>query len=156
LPKQKKLYVIPKKSKKRIEREKKMLLSDENYDAWFEERRKDLIGVCQCGCGQKSQKKDDTYYRHCVCHIYPKRLFKSIATHPLNFVERAFWGGCHTNLDEGGMDKWPGMADWDDIKAKVEILEPYLTPEEKATKFYFNLKSLIQNESHHANKTNTH
>jgi hypothetical protein len=144
LPKPAKVYSIAKKSKKRIEREKKMLLNDDNYDGWFEERRKNLVGVCQCGCGEKSQKKDDTYYRHCICHIFPKRLFKSVATHPMNFVERAFWGGCHTNLDEQSMDKWVGMADWDDIKAKVEAMLPYIAEEEKKHKFYSQLENLIR------------
>jgi hypothetical protein len=142
--KPKKVYHIPKKSKKRIEKEKLQYGSDEALDAWFEDRRKDLVGVCQCGCAHKSQKKDDTYYRHCICHVFPKRIFKSVQCHPLNYVERAFWGGCHTNLDERGMDRWPGMADWDDIKMKFEILVPYLTKEEKATKFFTKLEELVR------------
>lgn len=143
IPKPKKLYVIAKKSAKRIKQEKMLANDDNAVDDWFLERRENLTGTCQCGCGQKSQKKDDVFYRHCICHIFPKRIFKSVITHPLNYVERAFWGGCHTNFDERSMDKWVGMADWDDIKAKFEAMLPYLTPEEKATKFFSHLERLV-------------
>jgi hypothetical protein len=61
----------------------------------------------------------------------------------LNYVERAFWGGCHGNMDDRSMDKWVGMADWDDIKTKFERLVPYLTLEEKATKFFSHLERLV-------------
>lgn len=143
LPKPAKVYTIPKKSAKRIKKEKLHADSEENQDKWWEDRRRDLVGTCQCGCGSKSQKKDDTYYRHCICHIFPKRLFKSVARHPLNFVERAFWGGCHTNMDDQSIEKWVGMADWDDIKAKVERIVPYISPEEKKHKFYSQLIEII-------------
>ena len=151
IPKPKKQYVIPKKSAKKIKQEILAKGDDEALDLWFEERHREMVGVCQCGCGQPSQKKPVVnhegkkveYFRHCICHIFPKRIFKSVMVHPLNYVERAFFGGCHTNFDEQSMDKWVGMADWDDIKMKVEAMEPYLTEEEKATKFYSHLQRLI-------------
>lgn len=117
--------------------------TDSGLDKFFEAQRKRLVGVCQCGCGKKSQKKDDTFYRYCICHIFPKKTFKSISTHPLNWVERTFWEGHHTNFDEQGMDKWPLMADWDDIKEKFHQLTPLLTEKERATKFYSQLENLI-------------
>lgn len=152
VPKPKKTYVIPKKSAKKIKKELSAVVNDENLDKWFDDRHKEMIGVCQCGCGQPSQKKPHInhegkkidYFRHCICHIYPKRIFKSVALHPLNYVERAFFGGCHTNFDEQSMDKWVGMADWDDIKMKIEAMQPYLTEEEKATKFYSHLERLVK------------
>lgn len=143
VPKKKKAYQIPKKSAKKIKQEILAKGDDEARDNWFAERRKDLVGTCQCGCGRKSQKKDDTFYRHCICHVFPKRIFKSVELHPLNFVERAFWGGCHSVMDDTSMDRWVGMADWDDIKMKFGILQPYLTDAEKATKFYSHLEKLV-------------
>lgn len=145
-PKEKKVYHIPKKSKKRIALEKEIGLTDsQRMDKWFEERRKNLVGVCQCGCSMPSQKKDDTFYRHCICHIFPKFKFKSIDTHPLNFVERRFWGGCHGIMDDTSIERWVGMADWDDIKAKFLVLEQSLTDKEKTFKFYHKLKELVDN-----------
>lgn len=118
--------------------EKKTYLSK-----WFESTRKKLTGTCQCGCSAKSQKNDDMYYKFSCCHLFPKRIFKSIATHPLNYVERAFFGGCHSNLDDQSMDKWVNMADWDDMKEKFHELAPLLTDEERANKFYAHFEKLI-------------
>lgn len=116
---------------------------DTLMENWFKARRKEMVGTCQCGCAGKSSKADDLYFRHSAAHVFAKSLFPSIMYHPLNFVERAFWGGCHTNMDEGGMDKWPAMADFDDIVEKFHILAPFLTDEERATKFYTHLERLV-------------
>lgn len=147
LPKQQKRYTIPKKSKKKLAQEaaeKKLQGSDDTLmEQWFKARRKALTGTCQCGCGQPSQKKDDTFFRGSCCHIFPKAKFESVKYHPMNCIERAMYGGCHARLDEGGLDKWPAMADWDDIKERFHVLAPLLTDEERATKFYSKLESLV-------------
>jgi|SRR6516164_9939789 hypothetical protein len=140
---EKKKYVIKKVSDKRKQKLKDAANNDENLDKWFEERRKEMIGCCQCGCGEPSQKKDDTFYRNCICHIFPKRIFKNIATHPLNWVERSFWNGHHTNMDNRSIELWKNFADFDDIKEKFHILAPLLTDQERATKFYRNLENII-------------
>jgi hypothetical protein len=115
-------------------------------EAWFKARRREMVGVCQCGCGQPSHKHDDQNFRGSAAHIFPKSErdgFPSIALHPLNWVERRMYGGCHDNMDNGSMDKWPNFADWDDIKEKFYILAPLLTDEERAKKFYTKLESLV-------------
>lgn len=146
-PKEKKAYRIPKKSAKKLKKEaeeKELRGNDDTIlQKWFTARRKDLVGVCQCGCAKVSQKKDDTFFRGSCCHIFPKDRFLSIMYHPLNFVERAMYGGCHDNMDNNGVDKWPNMADWEDIKEKFHVLAPLLTDEERATKFYSKLEKLI-------------
>src|SRR5687768_5566704 len=92
LPKPKKQYAIPaisKKKQKELDAEKKEREDGETeLQKWFNERRVEMVGVCQCGCGMKSQKKDDLFFRHSAAHIFPKRIFESIAYHPLNWVER--------------------------------------------------------------------
>lgn len=147
LPKEKKKYSIPKKSAKKIkqEAEEKKLRGDEDTlkEQWFKSRRKELTGICQCGCAHSSQKKDDTFFRGSICHIFPKNDFESIMYHPLNYVERAMFGGCHHNMDNNGLDKWPYFADWEDIKERFHILAPLLTDKERANKFYSKLESLI-------------
>lgn len=142
---EKKVYSINKVSEKRKQKlkEQESQGTENAMDKFFEDARNKMVGVCQCGCAQKSQKNDDTFYRFCICHIFPKRLFPSIATHPLNWVERTFWGGHHTNFDEQGMDKWPMMADFEDIKERFHILAPLLTDEERSLKFYATLEKLI-------------
>lgn len=116
---------------------------DTLMEQWFKSIRKVLVGTCQCGCGRPSQKKDEMYFRHSCCHIFPKSKFESVMYNRLNYVERAFFGGCHGVMDDTSMDRWPGMADWDDIKEKFHQLAPLLTDEERATKFYTHLESLI-------------
>lgn len=147
MPKQKKTYRIPKKSKKKIaqeEEEKKLRGGDDTLlEKWFKARRKELTGTCQCGCGQPSQKKDDTFFRGSCCHVFPKATFESVMYHPKNCVERAMFGGCHHNMDNNGLDKWPHMADWDDIKERFHVLAPLLTTEERITKFYCRLEKLV-------------
>lgn len=146
LPKKKTVYVIPKVSEKKKKKDallKSMVTDETEKEKWFAAIRKKLVGTCQCGCGNKSQKYDDTYFRGSCCHIFPKSKFDSIKYHPLNYVERAMFGGCHTNLDEQSMDRWVNMADWENIKEKFHILAPLLTDEERSTKFYKHLESLI-------------
>lgn len=112
-------------------------------DRWFKAVRNKLTGRCQCGCGKPSSKYQDKYFKHSCGHVFPKRIFLSIATHPRNFVERAFWGGCHTNMDEQSMDRWTSFADWENIKEIFHELAPELTDEERATKFYTHFEKLI-------------
>jgi hypothetical protein len=146
-PKEKKKYVIPKISNKRAAKQAQEKEARGDNDTlkqkWFKARRKEMVGICQCGCAEKSSKHDDQYFHCSICHIFPQRYFSSIMYHPLNWVERKFWQGCHTNMDEQSMDKWPGMADWDDIVEKFHQLVPLLTDEERSTKFYAHLEKLV-------------
>lgn len=144
----KKKQPIAKKSKKKLAQEaqeKKLVSSDGDtlLEQWFKARRKEMVGTCQCGCGEFSQKKDDTHFRSSAAHIFPKGLFPSIMYNSLNWVERRVWGGCHTNMDNLGVSSWPYFADWDDIKEKFFILAPLLTDEERATNFYTRLEKLV-------------
>lgn len=142
---------ISEKTRKKKEDERKLLSSDGDTlkEQWFKGIRKKMVGVCQCGCGEPSQKWDDLLFRHSAAHIFPKHLFESVMYHPFNYVERRFWAGitgtsaCHSIMDDTSMDRWPGMADWDNIKAKFFILAPLLTPEERATNFYSRLEKLV-------------
>lgn len=138
---------IAKISKKKAaqQKEERELRGGEDtlLEQWFKARRKQLSGICQCGCAKPSQKKDDTFFRGSCCHIFPKASFPSVMYHPMNFVERAMFGGCHEQFDNAGLDKWPNMADFDDIKEKFFVLAPLLTDEERTTKFYQKLESLV-------------
>lgn len=146
-PVKKERYVIPKKSAKRIETER----ADKENQAdtpqamrlWFKERRKEMTGTCHCGCGKPSSKKDDMLYKHSCCHIFPKAHYKSVKIHPKNCIELAFYGGCHTNMDDRSVEKWPNMECWPEIKEKVLILYPLLSPEEKGRKFVTKLMELV-------------
>lgn len=112
-------------------------------EKWFRLVRIKLTGTCQCGCARKTSKYEDAHFRSSCAHVFPQRLFKSIQFHPLNWVERNFWEGCHTNMDSQSMDKWVNMADWDNIVEIFHELAPLLTDEERAHKFYGHLERLV-------------
>lgn len=116
---------------------------DSLLEKWFQARRKQLLGVCQCGCAKKSSKYDNDNFRSSIAHVFPKAIFDSVKLHPLNYVERNFWDGCHANFDNRGMDLWPMYADWDNIKEIFHELSPLLTDEERANKFYTNLEKIV-------------
>jgi len=140
--------ISPKKAKEMAEEKKERGEDDTMKEKWFKARRREMIGVCQCGCSEKSSKSDDANFRSSICHIFPKSIFESVQYHKLNWVERKFWAtatssACHTNMDTRGLDKWPMFADWEDIKERFYQLSPLLTDEERATNFYTKLESLV-------------
>lgn len=136
---------IAKKSLKRIKQDKLDRVNGgyNEMDLWFKNTRKKLSAFCKCGCNLASSKNDDKYFKFSCCHIFPKSKFDSIKTHPVNFVERAFWGGCHSVMDDTSIDRWVDFSDWNDIVEKFYILAPLLTDKERATKFYTHLEKLI-------------
>jgi hypothetical protein len=150
---ERKQYTIPKKSAKRAalekaEKEVQQLqvhkVTDAELDAWFKARRKELTGTCTCGCGESSSKEDDKQYKASICHIFPKAKFQSVATHKLNYIELNFWNGCHSNMDNRSMELWPNMECWPVIVARFYAIEQKLTDADKRTKFYQQLKNLVQ------------
>jgi len=142
---------ISEKLKAEREKEKVVLGEDETIkEKWFKNRRKEMVGTCQCGCAMPSSKYDDKNFRSSICHIFPQRLFPSVQFHHLNWVERKFWAtegtsACHSQMDNKSMDLWVNFADFDDIKEKFHILAELLTDEERKTKFYNHLSFLIYN-----------
>lgn len=116
---------------------------DSVKEQWFQARRREMTGVCQCGCASKSSKHEDQHFRSSIAHIFPQRLFPSVQFHPLNWVERNFWDGHHTNMDNRSMNLWVNFADWDDIKAKFHQLSKLITKDERVTKFYTQLEKLV-------------
>lgn len=120
------------KVKMRGEIVKKDEVTGETYkEAWFKARRREMTGICKCGCGNPSSKNDDANFRSSACHILPQKNFPSVQFHPLNFIEMAFWGGCHTNFDGMGSDRWDKLECWDEIVRRFLILLPLTFPNER-------------------------
>ena len=98
-------------------------------DKWFKEKEKDLTGVCQ-HCGGKTQKGQKNY-KCSVAHILPKAYFKSVATHPDNFLELCFYGNsCHTNFDNNMIDIME-LNCFDDVIKKFTRMYPDIALEER-------------------------
>ncbi len=86
----------PKKSLKKVSDKRAIEIANSKVELgedetlkekWFKARRKEMVGVCQCGCAMPSSKKDDANFRSSICHIFPQRLFESVQFHRLNWVE---------------------------------------------------------------------
>lgn len=109
LPKQKKQYKIPRKSAKKIKQEIEGKVDNKSkggkvLERWFNDRRKEMTGRCM-HCGGKSCKNNPDYWLFSIAHILPKRLFKSVATHPLNWIELCYFSpSCHANFDNYAID----------------------------------------------------
>lgn len=156
----KKKYVISKKSAKRIQKEKEQGIeivkpkrkagwfdvelseTDDNVvveisnkgggselQRWFEDRRKELTGKCD-NCGGKTCT-DDKYYKFSIAHLLPKAYVKSVATHPLNFLELCHFGnGCHSQMDNKLLDLID-MNCFDKIIERVTAMYPHIAPSER-------------------------
>jgi hypothetical protein len=146
----KKKYTIPKKSDKRIQKEKeqkveivnqkkrpkgwfdayKVYDSTDNLQKWFEDRRKEMTGVC-VNCGGKSCKDDDKYWKYSIAHLLPKNHFKSISTNENNWLELCHFGNsCHANYDNKMLDIMD-MSCFDTIIQKFVKIYPHIAQEEK-------------------------
>lgn len=104
----------------------------EDKEQWFQDRRKEMTGFCQCGCNNPSSKNDDKHFRSSCCHVMAKKHFKSIALHPENCIELAFFGGCHTTLDDMGYAHCKNTKPilWAIVVRKFKILYPLIEPKE--------------------------
>lgn len=147
-PKEKKIYHIPKVSKKKAAevQAQKELGKDGGLDAWFEARRKEMTGRC-CLCGGKTEKDNDETYRRSIHHLLEKRknMFPSVATHPDNFLEVCFWGNaCHSNLHNGTitMDLLHDSKEWHIIATKFKKIYPFILETEKKNIHHLLLKEL--------------
>jgi hypothetical protein len=89
-----------------------------------------MTGVCM-NCGGKTCADNDKEYKRSVAHILPKAYFKSVATHPDNFLELCFYGNsCHTNFDNKMLDLIE-MNCFDTIIEKFTKIYPAIAQEEK-------------------------
>lgn len=96
---------------------------------WFQDRREEMGGVCK-HCGGQTEAGKVTY-QCSVCHILPKAYFKSIATHPLNFIELCFYGNsCHTNFDNSMIDLMD-LNCFDEIIRRFVIMYPFIDKKER-------------------------
>jgi len=119
---EKKIYRIPKVSKKRqkaldaMKDGSKIIYEESNgiipavvsgggeLERWFLDRRKEMTGFCK-HCGGQTTRDNDEFYKCSIAHILPKAYFKSVATNEHNWIELCFWNNsCHTNLDNKMLD----------------------------------------------------
>lgn len=101
-------------------------------ELWFRSKRHQMTGFCACGCDNKSSKDDAKHFKFSAAHILPKSKFESVKWHPDNWVELAFWGGCHTVFDDKGYEycKQTKPILWEIVVQKFKIVYPFISPDE--------------------------
>lgn len=127
---EKKVYRIPKISKKKqaeIDAQKVVgkPASKLELDLWFHN-----IQVYHCGtlggavCSECGTWIPAAYMRAATAHLLPKKLFKSVATHELNYLILGAGCGCHAKTDR--VDKFVTMKVWPEAARRIKIMMPLL------------------------------
>lgn len=135
MPKIKEPYRIPKVSKKKAAQMKedeadRKVSGGGELQRWFNDRRKEMSGRCQ-HCGGKSSKNSDYYFRHSIAHLLPKRLFKSVATHPENWLELCYHPpSCHANFDNHKLE-WTELNCFAEAIRKFVAIYPSIAKDER-------------------------
>lgn len=109
---------------------KQVVANNAKLQRWFEERRNELTGYCK-HCNGETEKNSEKYWKYSICHILPKAYFKSVATHPSNFVELCYHqNSCHSQMDNKMLDLID-MNCFDEVVQKFVEMYPSIAPEER-------------------------
>lgn len=157
----KKKYVIPKKSAKRIQKEKEQEVEivKPKKAGWFNieltetedrvvaeitnkpkgnaelqrwfEDRRKEMTGRCDNCGGKTCKDDDKYYKFSIAHLLPKAYVKSVATHPKNFLELCHFGNGCHSQMDNKLLDLIDMNCFDKIVERVTEMYPHIAPEER-------------------------
>lgn len=101
----------------------------DTLDNWFREVQKSMTGKCM-NCMGKTEAHTK-HFKNSIAHILPKAYFKSVATHPDNFLELCFYGNsCHTNFDNKMIDLID-LNCFDTVIQKFVKIYPHIAKEER-------------------------
>lgn len=154
--KEKKVYIIPKKSQKKIAEEKAEkeerspdgtelqkwyagIMEREEGRCWetgenIDKRNREQVEMDYPNLtGKEVKDKADMIrfgWHGSVAHCLPKSDFPSVATNPLNYMILKMWGGTHGQYDSS-WENASKMKVWKHCCKIFNILYPLLTPEEK-------------------------
>lgn len=95
-------------------------------DRWFNDRRMEMEGYCR-ECARKININDERFYRWSICHIVPKSLVKSVATHENNWIELC---QLHHQEFDATFDKAAKMMVFGEVKQKFNTFKHLIPPEE--------------------------
>ena len=99
-----------------------------DQEIWYLLRRYQMKGFCsEPGCNKSTNPKSDEYYRWSVCHLVPKSLCPSVATHPDNWIELCWQ---HHSEFDATFDKAAAMKCFEEAKRKFNLFKDLIPPEE--------------------------
>ena len=80
-------------------------------------------------CWETGEYISEDDYRNASAHIFPKSIFKSVATHPLNFLILSPRNGSHDKTHR--LDTFSKMKVFKMAVERFKIFEPYITEKHK-------------------------
>ena len=133
LPKKKKVYFIPKISKKKQKRDKEERDARNGEDTELQKWYKRIIASeemtcwnCNADLGRLS--RDEMF--SCVAHVLPKSIFPSVATHHHNYMILGRYCNCHGQYDSS----WENASKMPIFKEAIDrfiIMEPEILERSK-------------------------
>jgi hypothetical protein len=97
-------------------------------DKWFEHVATFIKADPFCeNCGEAIPEK---YYKHASAHIFPKSIFASVMTHPLNWLKLGASCGCHHEFDSS-IDNACQMKIWPKAVERFKTFESLITENHK-------------------------
>ena len=124
---------IPKKSAKRIEKEKqereRLGGDDTELQKFFRSAMKRMTGHC-LWCSAKTETHVYKYAIFSICHLLDKRqtMCPSVATHPCNWIELC--PDHHAKFDSLNWEEREQLGFWPEIREKLIMVYPSLDPSE--------------------------
>lgn len=121
---------IAKKSAKRIAKEAEEKAAGAKQvgrlelEKWFFDIQEKHWATGWCACQECGEMIPKTYARPAIAHLLPKKLFKSIATHPLNYL--ILGAGCGDHYKTDRVDKFSQMKVWGEAARRIKIMIPLL------------------------------
>lgn len=106
----------------------KELTGENELDLWYLARKYEMVDRCtEPGCTKRTNKFSEKYYRWSVCHIVPKSLVPSVATHFYNFVELC---QDHHNEYDSTFDKAKNLKCFPEIKRRFGLFQHLIPADE--------------------------
>lgn len=127
---------IPAKSKKRVEKEKAQKQEkgpdhETDLQQWFNHIMATEKPVCwETGEEIDTTEPDQRGWRGSIAHVLPKKLFKSVATHPDNYLILKMYGGTHDRYDSSWA-KAQKMKVWPEAVRRFVKIYPSIADSEK-------------------------
>lgn len=93
-------------------------------DKWFDDIKAKHCTNGFTFCMECNTIVPEEFMRHATAHLLPKKLFQSVATHPLNYLVLGAGCGCHEKSHR--VDKFVKMKIWPEAARRIKELIPVL------------------------------